>query len=460
MKTTILALACAVPTVLLANGGGYVEGVASNGSLGAAFQPKNAQLIEMKTEDLKIDLLTESGHVEVEYTLRNPGKAAVTAEVGFPCKAVATLATQEDGKTVKEEKATPPFQKFEVQLDGEKLEWKTVRDKAGQKDFPPAALPGGTEPYRYVPYWYTFKLPFEAGQTRKLRVRYETPYRVASGSVSEDSASDPETLTYLFSTAAVWKGPIGKGKVAIRAVGVPADQVKLNLAKRFKRDGDQWTWEFEDFEPGMGDDLNIAVHPAQVSYGRPLPGAPEPQGDELPRYVEFVKVNNQWTLHHREFTATATSRLAPIKRQEEEITYEAKNLSDLDAESIWAEGVDGDGVGQSLTLTLTPPRKVTHLAIRNGLCKTGGEALYAKNGRVAEFGVSINGGKSFTVALRDERTVRHAQLIPLPEDAGEIKTIQLTIEKVYPGAQYRDTCISDIELISPLAKAPKITPAR
>jgi hypothetical protein len=409
---------------------------------------------------LKIDLLTESGHVEVEYTLRNPGKTAVTAEVGLPCKAVTTLVTQEDGTSLKEEKSTPPFRKFDVQLDGEKLEWKTVRDKAGQKDFPPPKLRGGTEPYRYVPYWYTFKLPFEAGQTRKLRVRYETAYRVASGSVSEDYESSPETLTYLFSTAAVWKGAIGKGKVTVRAVGVPADQVKLNLPKRFQRDGDQWTWEFKDFEPGLGDDLNIAVHPERVSYGRPLPGAPEPQGDESPRYVEFVKVNNRWTLHHREFTATATSHLAPIKKGEEEFTYEAKNLADADTESIWAEGVKGDGVGESLTLTLTAPRKVTHVALRNGLCKTDNPAVYERNGRVAEFGVSINGGKPFTAALRDERTMRHSQLIPLPQDAGEVKTIQLTIQKVYPGSNYQDTCISDIELISPLEKAPKITPAR
>ena len=55
MKIAALLLAALFPGFAFANGGGYIYGTASNGSLGL-FQPKNAEQIEMLTEDLRIDL--------------------------------------------------------------------------------------------------------------------------------------------------------------------------------------------------------------------------------------------------------------------------------------------------------------------------------------------------------------------------------------------------------------------
>jgi hypothetical protein len=96
MRTIVLAAFLASAVTAMGNGGGYVYGTASNGALGL-FQPKNAQQIEMQTEDLQIDLHLEFGRVRVEYTLHNPGKA-ITAEIGFPAKAAADLNTDENGK--------------------------------------------------------------------------------------------------------------------------------------------------------------------------------------------------------------------------------------------------------------------------------------------------------------------------------------------------------------------------
>jgi hypothetical protein len=293
MRKLLLAALLITSGTAFGNGGGYVYGTASNGAL-ALFQPKNAQQIEMQTEDLQIDLHLEFGRVVVEYTLHNPGKA-VTAEIGFPCKATTDLIEDENGK-MKEGETAPPLRDFTAKLDGDRLAVKVVRDKAGQKDFPPPPLRGEATAYRHVPYWYTFKLSFAPGQTRKLRVSYDTSYHAFMGSVSEDSETTPETLTYLFSTATVWKGPIKEGKVTIRAVGVPADQVKLNLAKRFTREGNAWTWEFKDFEPGLGDDLQIVAHPKEISFGRPLPGANVKGDSEDVEYAEFVEVDGKWTM--------------------------------------------------------------------------------------------------------------------------------------------------------------------
>ena len=461
MKIAAFLLAALIPCIASANGGGYLYGTASNGSLGL-FQPKNAGQIEMLTEDLRIDLHIEHGHVEVEYTLRNPGKA-VTAEIGFPCKAAAALVIDENNKKREEGETTPPLRNFTPELDGQKLDWRTFRDKAGQKDFPTPKLRGPDGPYRQVPFWYVFKLDFADGQTRKLRVTYDTNYFGITGSISDDAETTAETLTYLFSTAAVWKGPIRTGKVVVKAVGVPADQVKFNLPKRFTRSGDSWTWEFKNFKPGLGDDLNVAVHPARAEFGRVLPDSkPADEDGGRGNGATFTRIGKSWELSHHDYTATATSELPPTKiaGEEEETTYAAQNVADGNPETAWVEGAKGSGVGESITLALRVPRKVAFVGIRNGYCKGEDDSLYLKNGRVAEFAVSVNGAAPFTAAIPDERLTRHLLRIPLPSGTGEVKTIKLTIQKVYPGSKFEDTAVSDIELIAPLEKAPKIQPAR
>lgn len=459
MKPFVLLLAVSFPTIALANGGGYISGTKNNGSLGA-FVPKNAQQIEMQTEDLHIDLNVENGHVDVVYTLHNPGKT-VTAEVGFPCTALAAAPGEEDApKKGGAWKATPPLRNFTVELDGQKIDSKVFRNTEGERKTPKSESTGPLDAgeYRFVPFWYTFKLPFEGGQSRKLHVSYDTEYYQSSGSVSDDIQSRAETFTYLFSSAAVWKGAIGEGKVTIRAVGVPADTVKFNLPKRFHRDGNAWTWNFKNFEPGLADDLVISAWPEESSYGRPI-NLPV-KDDESPLYADFVHIGKTWTLHHRDYTATTSSNLPSTKKGDEEIKYDAENLGDNDPSTCWAEGAKGPGIGESITLKLRIPRKVTAISVQNGYCNPENESLYTKNSRVQEFAVSINGGKPFTATIPDERLTRRGHLIPVPEDVGEVKTITLTIQKVYAGSAYEDTCISGIELITPLEKEPKITQAR
>jgi len=446
MKLLLLLLAVTFPSLALANAGGYLGGNKSNGALGA-FHAENAGEIEMQTEDLRIDLHIESGHVEVEYTLHNPGKA-ITAEVGFPCVALQPKDSEVEAKPGE----TPPLRSFSAELDGKKLDFRVVAEPAAPVDFAQNSVVAGR--VRSVPYWYTFKLPFKEGQSRTLRVRYDTRYYVSETSVSEDVVTAPETLTYLFSTAAVWKGPIHQGKVTINALGVPAEQVKLNLPKRFHRDGNVWTWTFQDFEPGLADDLIISARPSETRYWRSIADA---GFSEKSPNAEFVRIGNEWHIEHRDFSVAATSTLPPA----DGFSYDANNLlRPSETACCWAEGAKGNGVGESLTLALRVPRRVSAIEVQNGFVSARNESLYARNGRVAELAVSINGGKPFTAALADEALARRYQVIPLPANAGEVKTIRLTIQKVYPGTKDEDTCLSGLRLITPLAREPKIMPAR
>lgn len=449
MKTLPSLGALFLPVAVLANGGGYQYGNSKLGSL-ELFQPKNAEQVEMQTELLEIELGVERARVAVEYTLHNSGKA-VTVEAGFPI-------TADNARMTESGALNPPsqaLQNFSAAADGEPVKWELKWDLPRKKkgNDPEVALPmDGAR----VSGWHVFKLPFKSGQSRTFRVTYDTPYAGATASVSEDSHDSVESVSYLFSTAAVWKGPIKSGKVVVRAAHVDADKVKFNLPKRFTRKGDVWTWEFKDFEPTLADDLKIAVHPASQSWGRTLPdGSKDGEGD--PAYVDYVKESGRWEMQHRLYKATASSTLPP----QGEKTYEAKNVGDYGGR-VWAEGAPDDGVGESLTLTLDQPRKVSRIGVRNGYVRRDGstEELYSANNRVAEFAVSINGGKPFTAPLPDELLKRRLFFIPLPTDTPPVKTIQLTIQKVYRGTKYRDTCVSAIRLVTPLEKAPKITPSR
>jgi hypothetical protein len=455
MKIRVMLLVALSPTFGFANAGAYTSGPKSNGALGT-FHGENVDSIEMRAEDLRIDLHIESGHIEVEYTLHNPGDAVVV-ESGFPCTTLVPVGSDEGGEKKKRAaKATPPLRHFTAELDAQKLECKVVAEETAPEDASPVP-PTAPDSFRAVPYWYTFKLPFAKGQSRTLRMRYDTDYYFQETFVSEDGQAAPETLTYLFSTAAIWKGPIGKGKVTINAIGVPADNVQLNLPKRFHRKGNVWTWTFKNFEPGLADDLVISTWPAQETFPRSI--AKTDSDDEGPR-GNFVHGENRWQLEHRDFAVTATSTLDPTINGAGTVSYEADNLIAAARDLCWAEGAQGDGVGEGLTLNLRVPRRVSHLAIRNGYVKSGVEALYYQNGRVAEFAVSINGGKPFTASIPDERLARRFYLLPLPSDTGDVKTIELTIQKTYPGTAGEDTCISAIHLVTPLAKDPKVKPAR
>jgi hypothetical protein len=84
--------------------------------------------------------------------------------------------------------------------------------------------------------------------------------------------------------------------------------------------------------------------------------------------------------------------------------------------------------------------------------------LWAKNNRVAELEITLNGEHTFTVAIPDEQ---FGALYPIPVRGytKPVSNVKLTIKKVHPGTS-GDTCISDVQLRIPLTQKPKIQGAR
>jgi hypothetical protein len=73
--------------------------------------------------------------------------------------------------------------------------------------------------------WLVSVVHFDAGQTRRIHIRYDSLYAYCSGGYSDDGDTCDDRFAYVLSTASVWKGPIASGKITIDAVTVPAEQI-------------------------------------------------------------------------------------------------------------------------------------------------------------------------------------------------------------------------------------------
>ena len=461
-----LQMAAGLLTPAMANGGGYVKGLASTG----AFKPLGIEKVGMLSEKLEIDLHIEHAEVRIEYVLHNPGEK-VTIEAGFPSAVAVDPYGEVDAEpmNMKQLAKKLPLENFELKADGKALKVSVQSDDLklqSVEQIPPDGSTGGIK----VKAWHVFKLDFAKGQTRRITVKYRNPYFGTYDYVSDDTRLSPLSLTYLFSSAAAWSGPIKQGSVTIRAISANPEMVQLSHPKRFTRDGNTWQWLFTDFEPTLEDDLVITTRPGcfgQSVYTRNADG--EVQDYSHTEYLGWGaqrnfegKMGGTWELHRHDYTATASSTLPSSKQASGDALHYGPNLlAEDDSETgstAWAEGSKGDGVGESVTLTLREPGKISRIGIVNGYAKS--EDIYRKNNRVSKLTVSINGGKSFALDLPDERLESEMFYFNLPEMTDKVTTVNLTIAGVYKGTKYDDTAISEVVLVSPLEKEPKIRASR
>lgn len=143
--------------------------------------------------------------------------------------------------------------------------------------------------------------------------------------------------------------------------------------------------------------------------------------------------------------ATASSTLP----DQNEYTYTANNAHDLGLDTAWVEGVEGPGIGQTLTYTFTNkcPR-ITDILIHNGYIKD--QATWRKNNRVRTLEIAINGKPTALLELADTRAkqsfdLQALGLKPLGRRAdGQSLVLAFTIADVYPGTTYDDTAITEI----------------
>lgn len=139
---------------------------------------------------------------------------------------------------------------------------------------------------------------------------------------------------------------------------------------------------------------------------------------------------------------SASSQLSSQIYDEETYNYSAQNIIDNDITTCWSEGADGNGIGESITLSFNKTYEISELCLWNGLCTS--EDLYYKNSRPRKITVVLSDGNSYDFECSDGWDNRKNTF----SFNNETKTSSMTIiiKSVYEGNKYQDTCISEISV--------------
>jgi hypothetical protein len=145
--------------------------------------------------------------------------------------------------------------------------------------------------------------------------------------------------------------------------------------------------------------------------------------------------------------ATESRNLAPLAQPsasselpaDEGGNYAAPMSIDGQLATAWVEGADGPGQGEWLMLTFPTPVTVDRLGIDVGYDRTG--ATFAANNRVKKATVIFSEGTQVPLEFADERGMQFRRIEPV-----ETTFVQIVISEVYPGSDYDDTCLAEVEV--------------
>ena len=447
MKKLSLGFASSVVGIstLLANGGAWQTGVPGTGSASASNQNRKTD-VTIADERLKIDLHPEYAVVEVHYRMHNTGPK-VEQEFFFP---VERWGKNPDADT---DTQGDDIGHYQISVDGRELKWTNV---PGPKEEGSEIASGQfwQQNVSTIKSWKKSVIPFDRNQTREVTIHYGARYAENDESVSDDSHISDATFAYSLSPAATWKGPIGKGKIEINILHPEPEDVSIEKPKeRFQKISDtRYEWTFENLKPSLADDIRIIAH---SKYDKYPTGYSE---EELSTRAAYVLKDHQYFLDHTDYDATASSTLTPQGKH----NYEVVNIKadpTREIQSPWAEGVDGDGIGESITLNVKRPLPLYGILIQPGYYDYDNKDPWLKNNRVAALEITLNDEHTFTENIPDELFER-PYLIRVRDYAKPVNKIKLVIKGVHRGTQFRDTCISLIKLRAPLSKKPEIQAAR
>ncbi len=154
---------------------------------------------------------------------------------------------------------------------------------------------------------------------------------------------------------------------------------------------------------------------------------------------ELVDSNRQaqiTLLGYSEVNVSSSSATSTI--YQEGVDNSPYKLYDHEDWSSWQDGVDGDGIGESITFNFDKTYKIKFLTFRLGNWYSSDDYYY-RNNRPETITFDF-GEESCTVTFPDEKTEFCVEL----NHEVETSTMKMTINSVYKGTEYEDTCINEV----------------
>ena len=127
--------------------------------------------------------------------------------------------------------------------------------------------------------------------------------------------------------------------------------------------------------------------------------------------------------------------------------YEVEKIHDFNHESVWIEGAEGAGVGESITYTFPgdAPR-ITTVKILNGYVRTAEE--WQEYARVKRLKLYLNDKPLAILKLKDSRSLQWFDVGLLGNDPqAKVRpdwSLKFEIMEVYPGKKDNNTAVSEL----------------
>lgn len=115
-----------------------------------------------------------------------------------------------------------------------------------------------------------------------------------------------------------------------------------------------------------------------------------------------------------------------------------KMVLDGDETTSWQDGVEGDGIGQTLDFYFEQGSEINYMTFKLGNWRS--YEYYVKNNTPAEIIIDFHNGENYSLTFPHEQT----EFAMGFEPAMSISHITIEISDVYSGTQYQDTCIAEI----------------
>ncbi len=394
--------------------------------------PQVSARVRLVREDLHLKIGADPDVYEVEarYVLSNPG-APVRVRYGVPL----TWA-DEQAEDEKEAALQRAARGVSIELGGARGGCEVGPVLEEPQPFPVPGLHASESPP--IVAWCLTELTIPTGEAVPLTLRYRAATRFTDRetSTSPTTRFDTRDLIYPLFPAAGWAG---RPDLNVRLdLGSWAETTTILHPAGARRVGDVYSWSLP-----KTDLRELAAIVAQVDV------------DAVFGHRQLVATNRQQEAYSMTLSARASSVLAGGG-------YEVDGLLDGLAETAWCEGVEGDGVGEWVELSVArPPREaycqVHGLVIVPGYARS--QAVWEDNNRVASVSVGPCGGEAELVALSPSR--RHdasATLIELAAAPSGLRLslaqslitnpsqacVRVTLQSVEAGARHQDTCLSEL----------------
>lgn len=171
--------------------------------------------------------------------------------------------------------------------------------------------------------------------------------------------------------------------------------------------------------------------------------------EELPSPADYEERSN-WCSYYccaPEIVLSASSELAPSG----ELSYGAAKLDDFLLTTAWVEGVDGSGVGESISFSIKSQgdpmydsQYINGLDIVNGYVKNAD--LFQANACPLLLRLWFDGQAVCCIRLLDSMDLQAVQFPPVYLSSAADHELKMEVLEVRDGSRFKDMAITDVQL--------------